>query len=1231
MNIKSILAAVTLILGLAAYVPECKAQSSDETPIITFKTNIYDQYGAENAFHIVLGATQQDYFDIDCGFGTAEYEVSQAYFDPETQAVNGTVIACRVSSEGLVRIYGDPTKIDYIDAEGCYIDWIDMDKCTNLEILDLSHNELKRLDLSPFTKLSALYLTGNPFTAETPLKVGGNKPNLAILELDIIEHLDQSFNLSDYPSLISFDAYHNTDLYNIDPSGCPNLTVMSLELTNVAKLDVSKNVNLVRLNISDTRIRDIDISKNTALTNLLAQHTSGTINTDVRLKSIDVTKNPNLTLLNLVGNEIADIDLSKNPELINLNLRRNKLSKIDLSNNSKLYAVDLAYNDLDFVTLPLPQDGWGEYYYQRQPMSCDKSYAVGQPIDFSKRVLRDGYDTYVRVMIDTPDAEPAELDNSYYTYADGKVTFSQIPADSVYIEYACNAFADYTISTALFKVKNASEMGTPNKAVSFTTTAAMAGKTITFNIGMDGASALMPREFYVDVNDERTTFSAVSPEFSETDNVTVTLPASGTATVTIWVPEGEQLTAFGIKDVRMSAIDVTRARSLRRLTVNGCYLLDVDTKYNRDLRSLDLSGNRLSNFSLAGIYGDYEKNVLTDINLSNNYLTSITFVNTSHIRKLNLANNRIAELLLKNFDSLTDINLSNNRLSGEFSLTYQANAENIDLSGNNISSLLTVDMPTLKTFNVGDNQMTIATLPELPATVKYIYAPQKDIQIVAYAPAINLTEQYREVDGKFTVFTWKKADGTPLVAGTDYSGENGGFKFIDENLGKVYCEITHPAFPDLAGKNVLKTTVTTVTGAPTTVVASFTTTENSTGGQVVFTGHKDTALYIDWRGDGTEYVQYPIVDESYTLYPEQTTYAGANVKVYTYESADDISVFSISDIAMSNMDASKLTKLKAFTLDGAGLDDNSIALPTGSDLRELNLSNNNFSQTDFSQLFPNLKILALSGNAFQSFDLSKYPKLEGFYISHNGLTELTFGGNSLLWELMAVGNELETISFDQCPSISQINLSSNKLKKIDLTPIKDNVKVLDISGNEFTFATLPVKSDYPRLNMYYYGNQALLEAECHSGRVDLSSQARVNDTETTYKWYLGDIAYDYDLGTYTGEALYSNIDDPDNPEYKVEDGICSFFYTFDNHLTGILTNEVFPNLTLITKPVTVDEPAGIEIIEPDNVKTDGPADVYTLSGVRILTDATREDLSALVPGFYILKARGQQARKLLVK
>ncbi len=330
------------------------AQDSAEEPAVTFRTNIYDTYGDTNSFHIVLGATEPTYFDIDYGFGPEEVYVDVAYFDQDSQAMKGTAIQCRVSSEGIVRIYGDASKLDYFDAEGCYIDWIDMDRCTNLEIIDLQHNELKRLDLTPFTKAAAIYLSDNTFSPETPLIVGPNKPNLMILEIDITEYIDESFNLSDYPAMVSFDAYHCRGLRNIDPSGCPNLQVLSLELTDVAAVDVSQNTNLTSLNISDTRVTTVDLSRNANLLTFLAEHSSGTINTDVRLQSIDLSHNPNLVIVSLGGNGLTGIDLSHNPLITNLNLKYNNLSTINLDANTSLYSVNLTYNDLTYATLPLP-------------------------------------------------------------------------------------------------------------------------------------------------------------------------------------------------------------------------------------------------------------------------------------------------------------------------------------------------------------------------------------------------------------------------------------------------------------------------------------------------------------------------------------------------------------------------------------------------------------------------------------------------------------------------------------------------------------------------------------------------------------------------------------------------------------------------------------------------------------------------------------------------------------
>ncbi len=1221
-TIKKILLAALCVAGFGG--AQAVAAEPEEVPIITFRTNIYDTYGDTNSFHIELGASEKTYFDIDYGFGTEEVEVGVAYFDTDAQAMVGTMVQCRVSQEGIVRIYGDASKIDYLAAEGCYIDWIDMDACSNLEILNLQHNELKRLDLTPFTKLNAIYLTDNTFSAEHPLVVGPNKPDLMILEIDITEHIDPSFNLSDYPAMVSFDAYHCLDLDHIDPTGCPNLQVLSLELTNVSSVDVSQNQRLTRLNVSESRVTSLDLSKNVNLMNLLAEHVSGSINKEYKISSIDLSNNPNLVILTLAGNDLTDIDLSHNTLLTNLNLSRNKLSHINLEANTYLYSVNLAYNDMDFVTLPLPGAEWGEYYYYRNPLPCNRSYPVDSNIDFSSSVLRSGTTTTAKVWTFAPAAEAVELPEEEYTYTDGKISFKSAMTDSVYVEFANSAFPDYTLRSGAFKVKTAAEFGVPSQIVSFRPSSIPAGG-VKFGVTIDGASAQAPRTLHVVAADgAEQTFAVTSADINAPTQISVNAVAA--KDMALLVEEGDVLSSFVMAGVPLSALDISAATELRRLSVTDCSLRTIDMAYNRCLRSLDLSGNRLGNVSLAGSSGSYEKNVLTDIKAERNQIYNFEVVSTTQIKNLDLSDNRLTTFNLKNYDGIRSLDLSNNRMAEVLSLTYLAAAEEIDLHGNSLDSLTIDVLPCLKRFDVSDNNLSIRTLPavaSLPAGCAYTYAPQKNLYIVDKAPGINISAQYRMIDGEGTNFVWKKADGTVLVQGVDVDCNNGGTRFLKDNLGTVYCEMTHPAFPQFAGADVYKTTETLVVGAPTTVIASFTSTAGTDAANVVFRATKPAAVYIDWRGDGTEYLQYEVPSDKYASYTGQTAYAGANAKVYTYGEADELTVFSIYDVPMSQMDASPLTAVTAFSVGGAGLDEEHLKLPANPALSELNLEGNNFSTKTFEDL-TNLKILTLSDNLYESFDASRLPGLQALALSGNKLTDITLN-NPALWNLVLSNNEFSEISLSGLPALDQLFLAGNKFAEIDLSPVKNRLRVLDLTNNAMDFATLPRPADMPAIAVYYYGGQSPLAAECVDGKVDLSSQATVGETATEYSWYLGEVYVDADTGEVVGEALETGGDDP---EYTVEGGVTYFHYTFSDKVAGMLVNAEYPNLVLFTVPVTIDSTSGISDVTADAADPDAIVDVYNVAGICVRRAVRMaEAFDGLDTGFYIAGGRKAFVRR----
>lgn len=1177
---------IALALGACALVPSW-GQTADEEPSLVFKSNIYDS-GAESHFTFVLGSTEDIYIDVDCGFGKTEYEVGAAIFDEDTQAVAGTIIDCVVGPEGLVKVYGDVSKIDYLFAEGVYMEWIDLSKCTSLSVLNLEHNELTGLDLTPFNELQALYISDNPFT-ETPLKIG-YKPNLLILEMMIVGNIDPSFTLKDYPALVSFDAYATKCLTSCDPTGCPNLTRLSLDLCSVASLDLSQNPQLQVLNIEDTRISSIDLSKNPLLTQLYASHESGSVNTDVKLSELDLTHNPDLSILTAAGNKLTSIDLSQNTALGHILLNNNYLTSIDLSANTALYNVYLSKNCMGFSTLPMPGQ-YSDYTYAQRPIEVERCYKVGDVIDFSGKVLREGTTTEAALYLsDTAAGTTSLLSSDYYTYADGKITLLKAVTDSVSVYFANAAFPEADLQSSRFMVKSEEEFGKPSAIMSFNTSL-QEGANIVFSVGIDGATATSPKEFFVDPGDGgQIKFTATTSDTPATPNVSIS--RSGYSAVTIYIPEGNILTAFASDGVSMTSVSLTNATELRELKIANAGLYSIDTKMNRCLRALDLSGNHLYSITLEGANGGYNKNVLSKINLSGNDLRTVTLNEHISITDLDMSDNKLTEFSFKDMDNMQRIDVSNN-LFESIDLNYLTQAVEIDVSSNKLTELVLPESPVLTSLNISDNNFTFAQIPYLPSVTDYTYAPQAQLVIPSIGPGIDLSAQNRVIDGVSTVFTWRNTNGE-AVPQSDITCEGGLSKFVNPDYGTVYCEMTHPKFPGFSGNSAYRTTPIQTAPMPTNVIASFTTTENGETASLSFAAAKEgSAIFIDWTDEGKTLDQY-ILGTTYRLFSATTT-AGATVKVYSYDETSDVTVFSITGVSMGSVDISGLPQLTTLTLSGAGLSE--INIPANAPLGELYLDNNKLQTFDPSK-YPLVYSLSLAGNQLTSIDLSKNTRLAQLSVANNNLTEINLGQQPNLWAFYASDNALETIDLSGASALEEIYLSNNLLKTIDVEN-KRNLRVLDLGGNLFTFSTLPLpKTQY---TIYAYLNQPDMEiAEDAEGNIDLSSQAMAGTTPTEYRWFLGEAEWD-ENGELVGEELIEGT------EYTVTDGVTKFLKPFDEVMC-VMSNEIFPNLYICTNLIKVE--AGVKAVAVDagfvvtvngcditvNTSSDLPVAIYSIDG-----------------------------------
>lgn len=1190
MNISSIFSRMALAGAMAMGALTAAA----EEPIITFHTTVYEGAAENNAFHFYLGAKEPTYVDVDCGFGSIETEVGVATFDPEAGGISGTAITCTVSSEGIVRVYGDASKIDYIDMEGCYITDISFPTLTEVEILNLSCNEFKSLDLSHMTKLQALYVNNNPFD-ESPLVIGANKPDLTILTMSIIDNLDPSFDLSDYPAMRSFEAWHVPSLTRLDPTNCPNLLQISADYTNISSIDVSKNPNLLILNVADTKVTELDLSNNVYLTELYCGHMAAGYG-DYAMTSLDVSMLPNLQRLFCQGNALTTLDVSANPKLTDLYCSHNLLTSLSLDANPALINVNIAMNYMTFATMPLPRETFDEFIYYQHPIAVDRSYAVGTTIDFSDQVLREGSETQgflFKVSEEDPEF-PVQLEDEYFTYADGKITLNQTVADSVRVTFINTLYPDYPISTSKFMVKTASEMGKPSPVAQFSYYPTV--KNLEISVGMQGASAENPLKFMVDFgNGELVEFTATTVGLPETPNVTGTR----TGRVTIYMPENYDISALGINGQRLMTVDLSAAVTLADLSLVNCQLPAIDLSWNRCLKNLNLEGNGLSTIDLDGPNGNYGKNVLSDINLSRNRLSEFTLGTRTCVKKLDISDNQFAEFDLLKFSAATDINVSGNSLI-EVDLRDLESIVNLNVADNNITEISLPDYLPLQSLNIAGNNFKFGALPQPGVCAEYVYAPQAPIALPEKAPSINLSSNYLDLDGNVTQYKWvMDATGEEVPAGKINLNGDGLFIFADPDLGMVRCEMTHASFPDFKDADVYTTTPVQTAPTPTHVFASFTTLEDGVADLTMSGVVPETAVYIDWENNG--YLEQYVLGTDPANFMAATK-AGAEVKCYSYDDNDNVKVFSLYSAKLGNMDASPMKSLIHFSCAYAGLTADKIKLPSSRDvLQEISLAGNAIEEIDLGELNA-LRMLNLSQNKLTTYDATPFKKLQALYLANNELTSVTLN-NPVLWECALVGNKLETVDLSRVPAMRQLYLTNNLLSELDVTKMP-SLLYLYIDRNRFTFRTLPLLSNYKE---YVYGNQEMLEVTPQDGYiVDLSSQSTCHDVPTVYTWYIDSPYYDEE-GNLVGENLY------EGEEYTLDNGVTTFLKPF-THIMCVMTNPVLPAIALYTNFIDVNPAQGAldEVVASDTL----PARWFNLNGVCVAVTAPGERPS-LAPGIYI--------------
>ncbi len=1137
-----------------------RAQDTSSDPIMTIHTHRYETSGgAEEAAQIQfsLMSTEETPVKVDFGDGhictftvTPEGDIGEN--EQDDTLTGGTTISGIVGPSGLIRVWGDATKFDYLDLHGSEVYQLDIAQLTRLEILSVSHNEIESLDLSMMDQLQYIDVADNTF--EHGFTLGDNHPNLLLLNINQLGYgalASGTVNLEPFPQLDQFTAWDTKCLRTLDTSHNERLRRISVDNSGMTHIDVSNNPMLQVLNVSDCGFTELDVTHNHHLVQLYVANESRS-ETNEKLTQLDLSQNPYLECLFLDGNAFTTLDLSQNPEMQVLHMANNSLEHLDIGMLHKLIDLDLSGNRFDFVTLPEPSSrcaGNLYYYYDlQQPWLIATEFGVGQTLDLTKRTLRAGTETIGYLFSQNIDgiSDPVQLiEGEDYSYAEGCFTFLKPQADPVHAYLYNSKYQGCKMTTTPFMVRSAEDYGKPVTLFSFTP-AMCAGQSFSYAYTING-----------ELIQEQGTYDGQ------------TYDVQGTI--------GSRITTLDMSCVQLNDLDLTQLYYLEELNLEGCGLAHIDLSWNRRLKHVNLEYNALTRLDLTGVNNAYNKNVLTQIWAGHNALQEFCpGVVPVTIETLWLDNNQLKEIDLRDMSRLHNLDLSSNQLS-QMSLTDCTALDQLVVNHNLLTTLDVTPCEQLNHLEARLNRMRYSTLPEHSGSL----APQQPITIAAKAQVVDLCSE-SEIRGCVTTFTWLDAmTGEVLSEGTDYTLSEGKTKFLAPAKGRmVYCQLTNEAFPAFTGEGVLCTTTTMVDSEPTYVAAAFTT---PVGGQTAVlslaAAEPNTYIYIDW-GDGEleEYALQP----TYQLF-SGTTVKDGQVRVLSNTLADGgITVFSISNITMSTIDVTAMKLLYCLTLDNAGL--TSIDLSHNLDLHELSLGGNELSTLDLSNN-EHLGLLYLSDNHFTTLDVTGLKSLYWLQASNNAMTQVNVTGLTDLEALDLTHNELTELDVTSCSSLWQLFVAENQLREIDLSQ-NHSLNVVNLNNNCFDFTSLPL----PGWNIYYYANQAPLDVECVEGKVDLSAQYEVGGNLSDYYWFVGEIEYGYDENGQLGLVNEKLVEGED---FLVNEGVITFAQPWPK-LTGLVVNETFPDLLLFTQPIAVTA-SGIEEVEDDEQELS----YYSLDGRRL--------------------------------
>lgn len=540
----------------------------------------------------------------------------------------------------------------------------------------------------------------------------------------------------------------------------------------------------------------------------------------------------------------------------------------------------------------------------------------------------------------------------------------------------------------------------------------------------------------------------------------------------------------------LTAIDLSANKAIEHLDVNRNEISTVDLSMLSKLRFIDCSSNALKTLDLAS------NNALDSVYCSVNSLTELPLPAGNHIQFLDFASNSIASQP-DNIGAVKYLNCSDNKWTAtDFTKTPEIIGIDIhsNMLGKEALNAMFTQIPDINgivipendaswmgVLNYKDNPGTAEVSPEVPETKGWNCSYKANILGDASAAIVIpsdmlYTRMSFGLDTKDEVYYVDWGDGKK----EEFRTENPEYSYnsiIGYAVGQI-IRIYAPSATELGVSNAGYIDLD-VSGMPELLRLSCSG-NNLTSLDV----SKNTKLLdLNCRKNPLTAITLPDncaltgLDCSSTLLrsfdlSKVSALTQLAVNSCRLESLDlkpvrDLKMLQADENMLKTVDLSGLSSLQYLYLSKNQLA--SLDLSDNLALKELAVDYNNIEALDLSMLKsieaahvnknkiktikldnPMMKTFLAGSNRLSEVDLSKLPLVTTATVNDNSLTSLDLSGNSMIIQIFAGDNKIESLTFaSSMPSLKLVNVANNAISSLDLAALPA-VTELVASGNKLS-------------------------------------------------------------------------------------------------------------------------------------------------------------------------------------